>query len=335
MARLIPRIIGTGWSVPKKIRLNNDPIFDWLKKHYPNQNLFEGYDKRHVLADGEDLMTIMVPAAKMALRRAGIKASDVDMLIGLGSISEYYQPNALSQLHEKLKLPAGAWAIPVGNDYSNYASSLLLADGLLRAKRAKYVLICIGGNWTRNVSYHTPQSTSAADGAGAAVVALSDDETKWHVADQCTVMNTSYYGSMYTNGLKLLPSKPLSGYKEVYSPHFFQITPEGQKGFGEFGTAEALTSVTQLLQKNKLTGADISFMPHQTSSVLIDYWLDHMDPKPAQVLTTIKKFANVTVATHALNMAWFEQRNGIKMDKLVMMALGPDMHANAILLKRN
>jgi 3-oxoacyl-[acyl-carrier-protein] synthase III len=67
----------------------------------------------------------------------------------------------------------------------------------------------------------------------------------------------------------------------------------------------------------------------------MNYWLDHLDPKPAQVLTTIKRFANVTVATHALNMAWFEQKNSIKMDKLVMMALGPDMHANAMLLKRN
>jgi hypothetical protein len=34
-------------------------------------------------------------------------------------------------------------------------------------------------------------------------------------------------------------------------------------------------------------------------------------------------------------MAWFEHRKGIKKDKLVMMALGPDMHANAMLLKRD
>lgn len=335
MARLIPRIIGTGWAVPKKIRLNNDPIFDWLKENPSNQDLFKGYDKRHVLSEGEDLMTIMEPAAKMALQNAGIKPSEVDMLLGVGSISEFIEPNTLSQLHQKLNLPSSAWAIPVGNDYSNYGSSLLLADSLIRAKRAKNILICIGGNWTRNVDYRTPQSISAADGAGAAVVSMSDDGSKWYVSDQCTVMNTSYYGSMYTDGVKLTPSKPYASYSEVYSPHFFQITAEGIKGFMEFGQAEALTSVTQLLKKNKLTGKDIAFVPHQTSMKLIQYWLDNMNPKPAQVLTTIEKFANVTVATHALNMAWFEQRDEIKKDKLVMMALGPDMHANAILLKRN
>lgn len=335
MAELIPRIIGTGWAVPKKIRLNDDPIFDSVKKKFPDQNLFKGYKERHVLSEGEDLMSIMVPAAKMALRKAGIKASDVDMLIGTGSISDYIQPNALSQLHQKLKLPARAWSIPVGNDFSNYSSSLLLADSLVRAKRAKNILICIGGNWTRNVDYNTPQSISAGDGAGAAVVSLSDDQSKWFVSDQCTVMNTSYYGTMFTDGLKLTLSKPIDGYQEVYSSHFFQITEDGFKGFNAFGMEEALTCVTQLLDKNKLTGADITFLPHQTSTKLINNWISNLDPKPAQVLSTIEKFANITVATHALEMAWLEQKKSIKKDKLVMLALGPDMHANALLLERN
>lgn len=334
MATLQPRIVGTGWAVPTKIRLNDDPIFDWLKKKYPKQDLFKGYNVRHVLDDGEDLMTVMLPAAKMALEKANKKPKDIDLLIGLGSISEYFQPNTLSQLHKALGLPVRAWAIPVGNDYSNFSSSLLIADGLIRAKRAKNVLICIGGNWTRNVDYHTLQSISAADGAGAAVMAMSADKSKWHVADQCTVMDTQYYGSMYTSGVPLEANPPINGYREVFSPHFFQITPEGGAGFKIFGTKIALTSVKKLLKQNKITAADISFMPHQTSSVLIDYWRTHLSPRPAQMLSTLEEIANITVATHALNFAWFEEKGRIEKNKLVMMALGPDMHANAMLLMR-
>src|SRR5215813_11495760 len=98
-------IIGTGWAVPKGIRLNNDPIFGPLKAKFPNNTFFEGYKVRHVLGAGEDLMTIMVPAAKMAMQRAKKKPKDIDLLIGLGSISDYIQPNTLSQLHNELKLP--------------------------------------------------------------------------------------------------------------------------------------------------------------------------------------------------------------------------------------
>jgi 3-oxoacyl-[acyl-carrier-protein] synthase III len=88
------------------------------------------------------------------------------------------------------------------------------------------------------------------------------------------------------------------------------------------------------LKQNKITAADVSFIPHQTSSVLIDYWCTHLSPKPAQVLSTLEEFANVTVAIHALNLAWFEEKEKIEKNKLVIMALGPDMHANAMLLQR-
>lgn len=335
MKKTRPRIIGTGWAVPKKIRYNNDPIFDWLKKNYPNQDLFEGYEERHVLDDGEDLIDMMLPAAQMALKNAGKKPGDIDLLIGLGSISTYIQPNVLSLLHKELALPEHTWVIPIGNDYSNYASCLLFADAMVGAGHAKNVLVCIGGNWTRNVDYHTTQSISAADGAGAAVVAMSSNESRWYVADQCTVTDSSYYGSMYTSGATLTANPPLEGYGTVFSPHFFQITEQGLAGFKNFGAKTALEAVTGLLQKNKLTGKDISFMPHQTSKVLMDYWCNNLSPAPAQVVTTIKRFANVTVATHALNMAWCEENKNIDHDNLVMLALGPDMHANAMLLKRS
>lgn len=334
MSILIPRITGTGWSVPSAIRKNDDPIFDWLRKNLPNQNMFEGYDERHVLQPNEGLIDIMVPAAIMALENAGKKPGDIDILLGLGSISEYVQPNMLTQVHKELGLSSNSWVIPIGNDYSNYASCLLLADALIKAQRAKNILICIGGNWTRNVNYHTPQSISAADGAGAAVVSLSDDASKWFVADYCTVTNSANYGTMFTKAAEYAVPD-LIEYPKIYSSHFFQITAEGLKDFGSFGMQQAITAVLELLKKNNLTGDDISFMPHQTSQVLIDYWLKQIVPQPAQCLSTMKKFANVTVATHALNLAWFEENEPVQKDNLVMLALGPDMHANAMLLKRN
>jgi len=338
-----PRIIGSGWQVPRAIRKNDDPIFDWLKKNDPDvEKRFAGYENRHVLAQDEELIDIMLPAAIMALEKSNKKPEDIDILIGIGSISEYIMPNVLSLVHKRLGLPESTWVIPVANDYSNFGSSLFFADSLIRSNRAKNILICIGGNWTKNVNYHTGQSISAADGAGAAVMSNSDDTSNWYVADQCTVTDTSYFGSMYTNGLPVTVNPPITMkganevyYKELFSPHFFQITEKGMVGFKEFGGIKALTAVTNLLKKNNLSTKDISFMPHQTSQVLIDHWLTSLKPPVAQVLSTIKTFANATVATPALNFAYFEEKGTIKKNNLVIMALGADMHCNAILLKRN
>jgi 3-oxoacyl-[acyl-carrier-protein] synthase III len=183
---------------------------------------------------------------------------------------------------------------------------------------------------------------SAADGAGAAVLSLSEDSKQWSVLDQCTVTESSYYGSMHTSGLEFtlkqgikVKNPPDRSFDKVHSPPFFQITAEGMKGFKEFGAVTALSSVIELLNKNDLTAADVSFMPHQTSQVLINHWCDNLSPPPGQIISTIEKFANVTVATHALNLGWYEANGKIEKDYLLMLALGPDMHANAMLLKRN
>lgn len=338
MKMLIPRITGTGYTVPKHIRTNHDPIFNWiknwLKKHHDKNspNLFQGYEERRVLKGKEDLMTIMLPAARKALKDAGKKASDVDMLLGTGSISQYTNPNTLSELHKELGLPSGTWAVPITNDYSNYNSCLLIADSLLRAGRAKTILICIGGNWTRNVSYHTPQSISAGDGAGAAVMTLSDDTTKWSVVDTCTISDTTYFGGMYTGRDAFNFKPPHQGQKTFFSDHYFHINDLGTTGFKKFGVDAAANSILQLLKNRNLNAADITLMPNQSSSLLIAAWLKLV--KPGQNIDTLTKFANMTVATTAVNLAFAEEKKLIKKDNIVLMGLGPDMHANAILLVR-
>ncbi len=69
-----PRIVGLGYSVPPGRRTNDDPIFDWLRAHVPPEsNPFQGYKTRAVLGPGEDLMTMMLPAAMSALQDAELE----------------------------------------------------------------------------------------------------------------------------------------------------------------------------------------------------------------------------------------------------------------------
>ncbi|RYZ47712.1 MAG: hypothetical protein EOP49_20545, partial [Sphingobacteriales bacterium] len=161
---------------------------------------------------------------------------------------------------------------------------------------------------------------------------LSKDASCWYMEDQQTVMATNWYGNMFTAPDTLQVNTLTAGIADTYSKHYFQITPTGQEGFKEFGAIQSLTSVTKLLKKNGLSAKEIAFMPHQTSATLIDIWMQQL--KPGQKLTTLLTVANVTVATHAFNFAWFDEKKEVKKDKLVMMALGPDMHSNAMLLKR-
>ena len=327
------RLLGVGYSVPPHRRTNDDPVFDWIKAHVPSaSNPFQGYRTRAVLGPGEDLMTIMFPAALSAMEHAALQPSDIDLLLGFASVSPFATPNELSRLHRLLGLPERTYVVPVNSEFSNFNASLLLADALIRAGRARNVLIAVGGNWTRHVDYHTDQSVSAADGAGAAVVGLSTNPAQWQVIDQNTVTMTSYFGSMYMQGQRFEPFPPLNGHHCVWSDPFFQITAEGMKAFGAFGGSVAPTAVTTLLARHNIPASSVTLIAHQASSVLFDAWRSHI--QPAQLIETIADFGNMTVANIPVNLAWSVEHDPIRQDNLVLLALAPDMHANALLLQR-
>ena len=328
-----PRLIGLGYSVPPGRRTNDDPIFDWLKAHVPpSSNPFQGYKTRAVLAPGEDLMTMMVPAALNALADANLQPSDIDMLLGFASISPYSTPNELSLLHRQLGLPERAWIVPLNCEFSNFNAGLVMADALVRAGRARNVLVVVGGNWTRHVDYHTVQSISAADGAGAAIVGSSPDASRWQVIDQHTVTMTQYYGSMFMQGQPYPQTPPRDGHQRLWSDSFFQITAEGMEAFGTFGGRIAPTAVTELLARHGIAASSITLIAHQASTVLFDLWASVL--QPAQMIDTIEAFANMTIANIPVNLAWSVANDPITQNHLVLFALAPDMHANAVLLTR-
>jgi 3-oxoacyl-[acyl-carrier-protein] synthase III len=328
-----PRLIGLGYSVPPNRRTNDDPIFDWLKAHVPPaSNPFQGYKTRAVLAPGEDLMTVMMPAALNALEDAKLQPSDIDMLLGYASVSPYATPNELSRLHRLLGLPEHAWVVPLNCEFSNFNAGLVMADALVRAGRARNVLIVAGGDWTRHVDYHTVQSISAADGAGAAVVGASSDRSRWQVIDQQTVTETSYFGSMFMRGQSYAQTPPRDGHQRLWSDPFFQITAEGMQGFAAFGGTVSITAVTALLARHQIPASSVTLIAHQASTVLLDRWQATI--QPGQVIQTIADFANMTVANIPVNLAWSVANDPISKDHLVLFALGPDMHANAVLLER-
>ena len=95
-------IIGLGYQLPVKVRHNDDPIFDKLRKDSSQKEilaLFQGFETRHVLGPYEQLVTIMAAAAEKAMIDASVTSADIDLLIGCASLSRYIVPTDLGALH--------------------------------------------------------------------------------------------------------------------------------------------------------------------------------------------------------------------------------------------
>jgi 3-oxoacyl-[acyl-carrier-protein] synthase-3 len=325
MAR--PSIVGTGSAVPETARTNDDPIFDWLRANPPpGQDLFAGYEERRVLVPGERITDLMVAAAKTALQKSSVAPADVDVLLGFTSVSTWEMPNDLVVVAQQLGLSESTPIVPVNNEYANFNESLLLADALVTAGRASRALIVVGANWSRYVDYRTAPAISAADGAGAAVVATSADATLWSVQDRAVAADWSLLGGMY---MTADPTSPPLAPPTFHAP-VFHLNQEGIQAFKTFGVPRPPMVVGDVLARNGLTQADAAFVGHQTSLVINTAWQQALPG--IQFIQTLTTYANMTSASIPVNLDTCAGQ--ITRPNLVLVALGPEPSCNVVLLQR-
>jgi 3-oxoacyl-[acyl-carrier-protein] synthase III len=330
-----PRVglLGFGHAAPSTVRGNDDPIYDWIRENDPTHGqLFTGYVERRVLAPGEHIDASMIEAARFALADARLAPADIDMLLGFVSVSSYITPNALAAVHAALALRKSCWAMPVQADFSNFPAALLVADALVACGRARNVLVVCGSNWTRYVSYRTPQCVSAGDGAGAAVVGITRDTSRLRIVDYEVEVESSGYGNMFMQADPLdAPSTavdpPLGA---AYSQPYYHITAQGMSEYQVFGVETPPRLVARLLDRNAVPTSAASIVPYQASAKLIDAWTQAM--RPLQMLHTLESRGNMVIANLAVNLAVFATQ--IESDHVVLVGLGPEPHASALLLRR-
>jgi 3-oxoacyl-[acyl-carrier-protein] synthase-3 len=329
-------LTGVGHAVGANVRTNDDPVFDWLKKHpQPDQDLFAGYKFRRVLpCEGTlaDLPTtvagLMIAACRNALEQAALQPHAVDALLGYATVSEYVTPNALALVHEGVGLRPDAWLLPVEGE-EHFLSALVLANALVRPEGpVRNALVVTGCNWTRYVNYHTAQSVAVSDGAGAAVVGPTADPCRFVVVDAATTVVPGGYGSMYMQG-DLLAVQSHAG--PVYTRPYFHIGETGDAAYRDFGRKAPPELANLLLKRNHLSGEDITLISHQSSRGLMKAWEAAI--RPGQYLDSLEEFADMVPATVAVNLSYFYDQ--IARDNVLLLDVSAELKTTAVLLRRS
>jgi 3-oxoacyl-[acyl-carrier-protein] synthase-3 len=122
----------------------------------------------------QSLMDMAVEASNEAIKKAGIKASEIEAVIFSTITHPYQTPSAAALLAELVGAnPAPAFDISAA--CAGYCYGIAQADALVRSGTAKYVLV-VGGEKLTDYIDPTDRSISflLGDGAGAAVVGPSD-----------------------------------------------------------------------------------------------------------------------------------------------------------------
>ena len=321
-----PSIVATGSAMPLTVRTKDDPIFDWLRQHEPQgHDLFEGYDTRRVLAPGESIVPFAVSASDSALQSAELAPDQIDLVIGYISVGANQMPNDLYQVAKDLGVPSTAMIVPVNSEYANFNHGVVLADSLLRAGIATNALIVVGTNWSQYVDYHTPQSISAGDGAGAAVMTTAAGGGRYRLVGTMAESVPAGLGGMFMCGDPTTPMRV----PPTFGPQYFHLTDKGIEEFKTFGMDGPPDLTKKLIARHGVGHEDLSFIAHQTSRLLLDKWNEML--APAVFIDTLSTYANMTAASIPVNLDLCAAQ--ITTPYLALAALGPVPDCMVVLLE--
>jgi 3-oxoacyl-[acyl-carrier-protein] synthase-3 len=321
-------VLGVGYRLPERIRGNDDPIFDWLKKHDPDApKLFDGLEYRRVLDEARGVVDLTAEACRSAAADAKAQLADVDLLVGSTSVSWDVAPNGLCAVHAALGLSPRCRVIALNTDYTVFHDGLRVAHDAVTAGSATRALVVAGNNWTHHVDYHEAVSLAASDAAGAALVGASDDKSRFAMIDREEETDTSLLGAFYVSQRKDGEHRE----HHRFTTPLMTINPKtGVPAIQSFGVPVPPKIIARMLARHGLTGADVTLVAHQSSKSVHDAWNQAIQPKI--YLSTLAELGDMVSSSVPVNLAKCYAQ--IQTDHLVLMGIGMEMHATALLYRR-
>jgi 3-oxoacyl-[acyl-carrier-protein] synthase-3 len=168
------RILATGSALPERVVTNADleklvdTSDEWIRSR-------TGIRERRVAADGETTGDLAYRAAVQALQDAGVKASELDMVVLGTTTPDIIFPATACLIQNRLGAN-GCMAFDINAACSGFMYALGVANNFVRTGQAKKALVMGAETLTRMVDWSERETCVLfGDGAGAVVLEASDE----------------------------------------------------------------------------------------------------------------------------------------------------------------
>ncbi|WP_104082259.1 3-oxoacyl-ACP synthase III [Cryobacterium sp. Y11] len=224
VASLMAPLITTSDEIDRRLK----PVLTRLKLPTGLLQRVAGVYERRNWGPDETFDDAAVKAGKIALREAGIKPSDVGLLINTSVTRKHLEPSVAVRIHHGLGLPSSAINFDIANACLGFVNGMTLAAQLIDSGQIKYAVI-IDGEDADEIQTNTIErlgrpgikrkdfmsefaSLTLGSGAAAAVLGPADAHPGGHrilggVARAATQFNDLCVGSvdgMFTDAKALL-----------------------------------------------------------------------------------------------------------------------------------
>jgi 3-oxoacyl-[acyl-carrier-protein] synthase-3 len=286
-----------------------------------------GIKERRILK-GEGLGTsdLAVPAVEGLLKKRGIGADEIDLIIFCTTTPDRVFPATANILANKIGAK-NAWGYDLQATCSGFLFGLTTGAQFIESGKHKKVLV-IGGDKMSSMINYQDRATCIifGDGCGAALLEPNDEGNG--LID--SVLKSDGSGVVYLKQEAGGSVKPASHETIDAREHF--LYQEGQAVF-KFAVTNMAEVAAEVMERNNLKADDIAWLvPHQANKRIIDATATRTGVTPDKVIINIEKYGNTTNGTLPLCL-WEWESKFKKGDNLILAAFGGGFTWGAVYLK--
>jgi 3-oxoacyl-[acyl-carrier-protein] synthase-3 len=250
-----------------------------------------GIKERRIADEGEAASDLAYEASKLAIDRAGLKPTDIDLVIVATVTGDMLFPSTACFLQQKLGAVKAA-GFDINAACSGFLYGLYTADAFVRAGIHNRILV-VGTEVLSKITDWEDRTTCVlfGDGAGAVIVEATTEERG------LLSIHVSSDGSMWD-----LLHLPGGGSRNPVSPESIEkrlhyIKMKGNETFKiAVRTLEDLA--VKVLEENNLHSSDLSFLvPHQANLRIIQATAARLKIPMDKVLVNIDRYGNTSAAS--------------------------------------
>lgn len=320
-------ISGFSFAVPEKILTN----FDMEKLVDTNDEWIRsrtGMQERHIADESTATSDLGTEAAKKALAKAGVKATDVDVIIFATATPDTPFPSTGCYVQRNIGA-VNAAAFDISAACSGFLYGLSMADALIKGGGYKNILI-IGGETLSKITDYTDRNTCVlfGDGAGAAVVQPSDGTRG--------IIHTLMKSDGRLVDLLNMPGggSRIPASHESIDQRLHYIKMEGQEVFKHAVTAMGDAAV-ESLKKAGISSDELGLLiPHQANVRIMQATARRIKLPIKKVFMNVHKYGNTSAASIPIALTEAQEEGRLKEgDYCLLVSFGGGFTTGAVLFK--
>ena len=322
------KVAGLGTYVPPKVLTNTD-----LEKLVETSNEWilqrTGIRERHIVEKGVGTSDIAEPAARAAMKEAGVTPDQIGFIVVGTTTPDTIFPSSACLLQAKLGA-VNAWGFDLGAACSGFTYALSTAYTMVASGACDHAL-AVGADVMSSIIDYTDRTTCIlfGDGAGAVVLSVAGPDEPAIIDFSHEVDGNGGPSLMMPAGGSKMPAS-----HETVDKRMHYVKQDGGAVF-KFAVRKTEEIALRLLKRNHINGPDLDlFVSHQANRRIIEAAAERLQMDSKKVVINLDKYGNTTAGTIPLALADARADGRLKKGDLVLLAsVGAGFTVGSVLLR--